>query len=274
MSLEQKINAVRHTLSNVEALLAQAEENLKGCQQTQQTRLEMAKAQIEYRILQNNMEELQNQANAKELTVKQTEQIIKKMMKQTEQLRDDVSKLVQQKVILHRGLRQFGTGMWGLRRQWNIPRQRGRILAVPGAAAAPTPECGCGETDRAINLGTTTFTSRSLCYKSIANGAVLTSATLNLAAAACVVVMAAVVHTSSVQHFQIQRPLGTDQTDQFAEVAFGRVVSCGDAQPELHHYEACESLAAGLYTWSLVNVSGAARNVYAWWIKAREITCA
>lgn len=271
MSLNEQINQVRRTLSTVEALLVQAEENLKGCQQTQQTRLELAKAQIEYRLVKNATETLQNQMASQELTKKQQESEIKTVNKRLNQLHNDIAALTRQKVSMHRGLRALGS-MWGNRRQLGLHRQRGRIIGVPAGAAPTECESSCGLTDTEIDFGTIGYATYSLCSKVATLNVALATVTLNLAAAASVVIMAAIVaKTATVSRYQIQRPLGTNVTDQRAVQMFGRISNCGDTLPALHEVEACESLPAGIYSWFLVPI--ASTDTFAWWMKAREITC-
>lgn len=273
MSLDNQIQNVRQMLGTVENLLVQAEENLKGCQQTQETRLEMANVQIQYRLAKNAVALLEGQIQNNEKITSGQKNYLKTLERKTAKLQNDVAELVIQKVNLHRGLRMIGTGMWGTRRQLNIPRQRGRILGVPGAGAAAPPVSTCGIDNASITLGGTQSAVRTVCFKDHAAGDVIQTCNLNLAAAASVVIMAAVVANETSPGWQIQRPAGTDITDQRAHQKFGKTTTCGDYLPILIELEACETLTAGLYTWTLT-YPGGAFSVYTSWMKAREITCA
>lgn len=275
MSLNNQIQNVRQMLGTVENLLVQAEDNLKGCQQTQQTRLEMANVQIQYRLAKNAVELLEGQIQNNEKITSGQKNYLKTLERKTSKLQSDVAELVIQKVNLHRGLRMIGTGMWGTRRQLGIPRQRGRILGVPGAGVAPPAACGCGEINSSLGVeNAVEAATRILCYKNVGINEVIRTCTLNLAAPACVVVMAAVVHRWDHTFVDIQRPLGTSVVDQRASAGMmAKTTTCGDLYPYLVELETCESLPAGNYTWSLVAITLANR-IFGSWIKAREITCA
>ncbi|GAG83962.1 unnamed protein product, partial [marine sediment metagenome] len=82
-----------------------------------------------------------------------------------------------------------------------------------------------------------------------------------------VVVMAAVVSAyEGLGRIDIQRPLGTSVVDQETILSFG---DQGE-EPALIELEACEELPAGTYTWHLF--AHETTNIYASWIKAREVT--
>lgn len=100
MSLEPKINEVRHTLSMVEALLVQAEESLKDQQLTQQTKSDLAKAQIEYSLVKNATETLLNTGKHQEMTVKQRQKEIETLNGRLNKLHNDIAALVREKVAM------------------------------------------------------------------------------------------------------------------------------------------------------------------------------
>ena len=66
----------------------------------------------------------------------------------------------------------------------------------------------------------------------------------------------------------LSRPLGTSVLDQETILSFGG--DACDEEPVLIQLEACEELPAGTYTWYLF--ANETTNVYAAWIKAREVT--
>jgi hypothetical protein len=173
--------------------------------------------------------------------------------------------------IRKRSLRAIGPTPAGARPQ-GAPRCRGRIFGCLGIAAPCECVSSCGQTNRkGPAMPATLHVDTTICYKRFTSAANLDTVTLNLATPGSVVVMAAIVASVSAANFQIQRPSGTDQTDQSDGVLFARIVVCGDTEPILVHLEACEALAAGAYTWTL-RILGACF-IYAYWMKAREITC-
>jgi len=155
---------------------------------------------------------------------------------------------------------------------------RGRFIS--GAGGAPTEcESACGQTDHEIATFAEATERKYVCYSTQGIAPfVLTSVSLNLPAAASVVVMASIVTRlgSLANIYQIQRPLGTDITDQtyiqLLGSSYSSVLDCGLSWPRLDVLEACETLPAGNYTWSLV-ITSSSINVCGYCMKVREITC-
>jgi hypothetical protein len=176
--------------------------------------------------------------------------------------------------IRKRSLRAIGPTPAGARQQGEM-RRRGRIFGcLPGGGAPCECECACGQVNSSLGVENINTVPLTMCWKNYAGNAVIRTCTLNLPNPACVVIMAAVVMGTNQTRVDIQRPLGTSVVDQRATAGMMcKIITCGDTAPFLNELEACESLPAGNYTWSLTAMIWGAL-VYGSWIKAREITCA
>lgn len=139
----------------------------------------------------------------------------------------------------------------------------GTCMDAKRKAAAEGVACECGDSNRSTLVGTVMW-AIYVSQRVFADGATVLTATLNVLSPTTFVIMAAVATRYAGTGFTIERPLGTNITDQ------STVLVSSDLQ--LFHGEACERLAAGNYTWFLVNRSGAGRNVLATWMKVRAVT--
>jgi len=133
--------------------------------------------------------------------------------------------------------------------------------ADPPAPAAAPVACECGATNDATVVGTTLWPVYG-AERTYADGATILSVSLTVTARTTFVVVAGLMKRYAGV-FQIERPVGTNITDQFRDIT----------SQDLHLYEieACETLDAGSYTWFLVNRSAASTGVFAAWLLFRAV---
>lgn len=116
-------------------------------------------------------------------------------------------------------------------------------------------------------VGTTSPNAQNPVYDLIANDATIVQTQIVTTKTCCVVVNAALLSGSyqNITLIKIERPVGTDQTDQMDTVITGDL--------KLSHYAVWEVLPPGTYTYYLVNRTGGADWFFAAWIKAIASDC-
>ena len=104
-------------------------------------------------------------------------------------------------------------------------------------------------------------------YETFADGAVIAQVQITITETCCITVNAATAAHSGtlVTAFEIERPLGSIRTTQEDRMDSNDLV--------IFHHAAWEVLPAGIYTYFLVNRSGAARTTFGSWIKAIASDC-
>jgi len=104
-------------------------------------------------------------------------------------------------------------------------------------------------------------------YDIFADGATIVQQAITITERCCVVVNAATLLTGPAipTAFEIERPLGTIQTDQEDCTASSSLALC--------HHAAWEVLNPGTYTYYLVNRGGAAKWIHAAWLKIIASDC-
>lgn len=146
-----------------------------------------------------------------------------------------------------------------------------RLLLRQSAKAgggAPPAVCVCEYHASAYNdfVGGTDGLA-SVYYTAFIDGATVLSQVITITESCCVRAVGTILAPSAydVVDFELEQPLGTIVVDQEDETT-NRTVS-------LFHYSAWEVLPAGVYTYYLVNRSGASRNIYAAQLKIEAVSC-
>lgn len=104
-------------------------------------------------------------------------------------------------------------------------------------------------------------------YDNVANNTTIISRAITITKPCCVNVIGLLLARSvlAIADFDLERPLGTPVADQEDETPTNTL--------SLFHYSAWEVLPPGMYTYFLVNRSGATQRVYAAWIKIYAFEC-
>ena len=131
------------------------------------------------------------------------------------------------------------------------------------------PPCECQHHGAAYSEmhGTIVWAAVIPDYTTIANNTAILSRAITITERCCIAVNAAavVVLATSVTDMELERPQGTIRTTQEDIIT--------THQLKLSHHAAWEVLNAGVYTYHLMNRSGASMYPFAAWLKVIALDC-